>query len=144
MNRKKPVRYGARVTETICERLAAGESLVSICTDPAMPGYASVMRWLERYPAFRARYTAARTRQAHALADEVLGVLRDDALAPADKQARIKGLTWMAAKLHPVKYGERGRSIPGGPEPEDGPPRFTVLVKNDADTTTGHGDPDAA
>jgi hypothetical protein len=116
-------RYTDALAEAICDRLAAGESLVKLCADPGMPGISTVMRWAERNPEFRAMYTRARALQAHALADEVLHTIRRDDLAPADKQARLKGLTWMAGKLAPVKYGEV-------PEEGEGPALLTIVVKN--------------
>ncbi len=91
-----------------------------------MPGYSTVMEWLAGKPNFRERYTTARTHQAHALADEVLDVLRTPDFAPADKQARIKGLTWMAGKMHPVKYADRAREEPPA---EGDTPVFTVVVR---------------
>lgn len=117
-------RYSGRVARAICERLAAGEPLTAICADPAMPGYSTVMRWLAARTPFRAMYGEARALQAHALADRVLETAERGDLPPADKQARIKALTWMAGKLAPIKYGDR--PAPGAEG--DGGPLFTVVL----------------
>lgn len=42
------------------ERLAAGESVKSICGDPEMAAWTVVQRWLRLEPAFRERFVAAR------------------------------------------------------------------------------------
>ena len=40
--------YSTEIAETICDRLVNGESLRTICADPAMPAKATVCRWLAR------------------------------------------------------------------------------------------------
>lgn len=130
----RPSRYTQTLAGRICGRLASGESLSAICADTTMPGYSTVMEWLDGKPDFRERYTIARTRQAHALADEVLDVLRTPDFAPADKQARIKGLTWMAGKMYPVKYADRPREEPPA---EGDTPVFTVVVRQPEQDPSG-------
>ena len=122
----RPGRYTKAVARRILNRIAAGESLLSICADEHMPCYRTVMNWAARREEFKKEYARARTIQAHALADEVLNTARAD-LAPADKSARIRALTWAAAKLHPRQYGEK----PEGLE-DAGASVFTVVVKQHA------------
>jgi len=122
---KRPRRYSLRRAKTICRRLARGQSLTFICADPTMPHYSSVMNWLAAKPDFRQMYSQARPLQAHALADEVLAVLRSDRMPPADKQVRIKGLCWLAAKLHPAKYSEKTPPL----AEEESSPSLTVIVQ---------------
>ena len=57
-------RYSAQVAEAICGRLEAGQSLRQVCRDVSLPCYRTVMNWREKVPEFRARYVAARARQA--------------------------------------------------------------------------------
>ena len=45
--------YDREIAETICDRLVNGESLRAICADPAMPGKATVFRWLASNQEFR-------------------------------------------------------------------------------------------
>lgn len=101
----RPGRYSPALAERICAGLAAGAPLPAVCAEPGMPGARAVFNWLERHPEFRAAYGRARAMQAHAVADEVLATLRREDLIPADKQARLKGLAWVAGRLAPVKYG---------------------------------------
>jgi len=46
------VRFSATVAREVCRRVAAGESQVSVCADPAMPSRAALKRWAERHPGF--------------------------------------------------------------------------------------------
>jgi hypothetical protein len=126
-------RYTNLLARTICDRMAAGESLLAICAEREMPGYSTVLNWVDRIPEFRAAYARARTLQAHAVADEVLTTVRRDDLIPADKQARIKGLAWYAGKVAPVKYGEK----PEAEEEADEGPLIVVTVRNGGSEGTG-------
>lgn len=129
--KSKRNRYTNAAAGEVCRRLARGEPLTRICADPDMPAYRTVLYWLSARPRFREMYAQARVLQAHALADEILLVLRSDRLPPADKQARIKGLAWLAAKLHPQKYGDRAQPTAEGINP----PGFTVIVNPPAVAT---------
>ena len=51
--RGRPSHYSAEIADTICDRLAGGESLRAICADAGMPDRATVCRWLARYEEFR-------------------------------------------------------------------------------------------
>ncbi|MDH4228938.1 MAG: hypothetical protein OEW11_04215 [Nitrospirota bacterium] len=112
----RPEEYDQILADHICERLIAGEALSGICAGDDMPAFATVMRWQERHPGFSRQLRRARTLQAHALADEVLGVLRNGELSAADKQARCRGLMWVAGRLHPGQYGLSPVAPPEGPE----------------------------
>ena len=57
-----------------CDRIAAGESGMSVSADPAMPSARAVYRWLKRFPEFREMYVEARDIQRF-----VLEMRREDA-----------------------------------------------------------------
>lgn len=118
-----PVRqleFTQEIADIICERLADGESLRSICRDPEMPGTTAVCKWLIRIPAFAEQYARARELQADALFDENLDIaddgrndwmLRQGTLVPNNEavqrsRLRIDTRKWMAGKLRPKKYGD--------------------------------------
>jgi hypothetical protein len=52
--------YSRAVEAAVCGRLASGESLRAICSEPGMPHRSSVMRWMKKKPRFRAKIEAAR------------------------------------------------------------------------------------
>jgi len=120
-------KFSQALFNTICERIANGESLRAICADSDMPDKATVLRWLqpETAAALRDQYARAREMQADALFDEVLDIAddarndwmesraADDAgwLANGENiqrsRLRIDARKWMAGKLRPKVYGEK-------------------------------------
>jgi len=120
----RPSEFNQEVADRICERLADGESLRSICSGDDMPNKATVFRWLGQFSVFSDQYTRAREVQADALFDDVLSIAdnskndwmesngKDDAgwMLNGDNirraQLRIDARKWMAGKLRPKKYGE--------------------------------------
>src|SRR6478609_5063046 len=94
--RGRPSRYSDETAAEICERIALGESLVSVTNAPAMPSETTVIRWLsdDRYSEFRAMYVRAREQQAEHWADELID-LADSARGqpgrPVD-QAEVQAL----------------------------------------------------
>lgn len=105
----RPSEYNQQVAEAICERIALGESLRSICRDDAMPAQSTVFKWLTQQTAFAEQYARARETQADAMVDEMLDIA-DRAVSNEQVQAarlRIDARKWVAVKLRPKKYGER-------------------------------------
>jgi len=124
--RGRPSDYSAEIADTICDRLAGGESLRAICADAGMPDRATVSRWLARYEEFRDLYGFARECQAECLVDEILKIARDSSRDYVEKRLpdgkvvrvvdhenialsriRINALKWMVARMAPRKYGNR-------------------------------------
>jgi hypothetical protein len=122
--RGRPSHYSAEIADTICDRLAGGESLRAICTDDGMPDRATVSRWLGRYEEFHDLYGFAREWQAECLVDKILEIARDSSGDYVEKRLpdgkvvrvvdheniardrlRISALKWIAARMAPRKYG---------------------------------------
>jgi hypothetical protein len=107
----RPTSYTARVGETICDRIAEGESLVSICRETGMPAYRTVMGWLtkgeegqETYTAFAHNYARARENQAERYAQEVIEIA-DTETDWNRARVRIDARKWAAGKMLPKRYG---------------------------------------
>ena len=60
----RPDSFSQQTADLICERLADGESLRSICRSEDMPGRTTVFKWLRELPAFADQYARAREAQA--------------------------------------------------------------------------------
>lgn len=123
----RPSTYGPEITDIICERIANGESLKSICEEDGLPDKATVFRWLAAHEEFRDRYARAREVQADALFDDILSIADDgrndwmerkngdgenigwqeNGEALRRSQLRIDARKWMAGKLRPKKYGDK-------------------------------------
>lgn len=122
----RPCEFNQEVADKICERLADGVSLRTICDAEDMPNRATVFRWLGKYKEFSDQYACAREAQADALFDEVIDIAddsRNDWMESADEEGgigyklngeniqrarlRVDARKWMAGKLRPKKYGDR-------------------------------------
>lgn len=107
----RPSSFSQDIADTICERLADGESLRTICASEAMPKRSTVFRWLNEREEFRSQYARAREEQAEALADEIVAISDGDGTEenPSDPQRdklRVDARKWAAAKLLPKKFGD--------------------------------------
>lgn len=77
----RPTSYTDEIGLEICERLANGESLRSICLDSHLPHKATVFRWLlsdnDLHDNFRDQYALAREIQYQSMADDLLDIADD-------------------------------------------------------------------
>ena len=108
-----PHLYSKDTAAQICSRLALGQSLIAICTDPAMPSYATVQRWLSNDVAtFREDYARAKHEYAHYIAEECM-TIADSATAETAQVCRLQVDTrkWYAGKVMPKVYGDRPADI---------------------------------
>ncbi|MEY5061827.1 MAG: hypothetical protein RIS45_1748 [Planctomycetota bacterium] len=106
----RPTIFSEELADTICERLALGESLRAICRDDDMPAMSAVFRWLAADQSFREQYAHAREAQADALADDILDIAdtaEETNEAVRKAQLRIESRKWIASKLKPKKYNDR-------------------------------------
>lgn len=127
MSAGRPTDFSSIVADMICNRIADGESLRSICDADDMPNKATVFRWLTSHAEFSDQYARAREAQADAIVDEMLDIAddgRNDWMERHDDEGgnigwrengeairrsalRIDARKWMAAKLRPKKYSEK-------------------------------------
>lgn len=119
-----PEGYGQETADIICERIADGESLRSICRDDEMPNKATVFRWLTRNQPFSDQYARARETQADTLFDDMLEIadghgerIDEDGktLLASDVQRdrlAVETRKWMAGKLK-GKYSDKVKHIGG-------------------------------
>lgn len=121
----RPSDFTQEIADTICERIADGESLRSICNGEDMPNKATVFRWLASNDTFRDQYARARETQADALFDEILSIadtpqigekrkVKEDGgveISTGDmiehRRLQVDARKWMAGKLRPKKYGDK-------------------------------------
>ena len=116
--------YPDSVRLEICERIAKGESMVSICASEGMPSQALVYRWLTVDSEFVERYARAREQQAEHYLDEIIAISDDvslDTLVDGEgnertnheaiQRSRLKVDTrkWAMSKLAPKKYGDSNK-----------------------------------
>ena len=145
----RPSDFTQKIADEICERIADGESLRSICSADDMPNKSTVFKWLAAHEAFSDQYARARETQADSLFDEVLSIAddgrndwmerngQDDAGWQLNgehlqrSRLRVDARKWMAGKLRPKKYGEKLTQEHTGPD--GGPIEFKRVSKEQRD-----------
>lgn len=110
----RPSDFTPDTANAICERIAKGESLRSICSDKDMPATTTVLRWLEAHEAFRIQYARAREKQADHYADEIVEIA-DKATDANLARLQIDARKWTAGKLRPKVYGDKVLNEHSGP-----------------------------
>jgi len=143
----RPSDYSQEIADAICERIADGDSLRTICADDAMPNKATVFRWLAKHPAFSDQYAHAREAQADTLADELTDIAddgtndwmerkgsegevigwRENGEAINRSRLRVDARKWIASKLKPKKYGDSTMMQLSGPG-KDGAHKIEVTL----------------
>ena len=117
--------FSQELFDTICDRIATGESLRSVCKDDDMPNQTTVFKWLANNDTLSKQYARAREAQADAIFDEALDIAddsRNDWMERNDPEnpgwiangehiqrarLRIDTRKWMAGKLRPKTYGDK-------------------------------------
>ncbi len=122
--RGRPSKYTPELAATICERIADGEPLRSVCRDATMPDKSTVLRWLgnDENAEFRDQYAHAREMQADGLFEEALEIADDvssdwteykdgkkvfDHERVQRSRLRVDTRKWAAGKLAPKVYGDK-------------------------------------
>ncbi len=111
------VPYSPELGRKICERIANGESLRKICSEPGMPARMSVFRWIRANGDFAEEYAAARQMQGDYMDDLILETAYE--CDPSNFRAasvKISAFQWRAMKLRPREYGERKAVELSGPD----------------------------
>lgn len=99
--------FKQEIADAICELIADGKSLRSICRQDEMPTTSTVCKWLSLVPSFAEQYTRAREMQADALADEITDIADEVTGDPQRDRLRVEARKWVASKLKPRKYGDK-------------------------------------
>lgn len=121
----RPAMYSQELADTVCERIANGESLRRICKDEGMPSMTTVLKWLGNDEQFALQYARAREIQAEGFFDEIADIAdnaSNDWMETCDpdnpgyrlngehiqrSKLRVDARKWMLAKMLPKKYGDK-------------------------------------
>lgn len=130
--RGRPSLYTPEIAESICERLAAGETLRAVCRDDDMPHEATVRSWaLGDVGGFSTQYTRAREIGYHGMADELVEIAdadNNDTIPGVDgapdrpdhewisrSRLRVDTRKWLLSKALPKVYGDKLTAELSGP-----------------------------
>lgn len=95
-----------KLFDTVCERIADGESLRSICEDKEMPSKKSFMQWVNKNEKLGDQYARAIDFRAEHYASDIVHIA-DTEEDPQKARVMIDARKWTASKLLPKRYGER-------------------------------------
>jgi hypothetical protein len=108
-----PLPYDEAIARAVCDRIAAGESLRSICDGGEdIPCERTIYRWLAASEDFSQEYARARKTWADAQIEEVIAIARNTELKPDDKRVQIDTLKWAMGKLN-GKYSDKLKHVGG-------------------------------
>lgn len=143
----RPSKYSQELADTICLRLACGESMRSVCRDSDMPSMQTMWTWLREKPDFLEQYERAKQESADAMSEDALALAdesaevivgddRSDSARVQAKKLQVDTRKWLMAKMKPKKYGDKVDVTSGGkPLPLLG--GITRDTDNDGDQETG-------
>lgn len=122
----RPSTYTPELTEIICDKLASGKSLNSICKEELMPHRDTVFLWLFKYKEFSDKYARARAAWADAEFENMMHIadtpqegtkikITDDGTETIigdmieHRRLQIDTRKFALARMEPRKYGDNKR-----------------------------------
>lgn len=96
--------------ERVCDRIASGESLRTICANPWMPSRVSLLEWVRSEPDLGRPYRRALEERAHMRSDRIDGYVRRllaGEMTPEAARVAISAEQWQASKECPRRYGRQ-------------------------------------
>lgn len=125
----RPSTYTEELSDLICQRLANGESLRSVCRDGAMPVASTVFKWMREHTEFSKQYARAKEESADALLEDMLDIADEtDSDNVQVARLRVDVRKWAASKLKPKKYGDKLQQELSGPDGKELPQSITISV----------------
>lgn len=146
----RPSKYTKELADAICERLAMGESMRTVCIEETMPAMSTIFKWLRENDQFSEQYARAKQESADAMAEEILDiadngtndwetielengyekeVINHEVLARS--RLRVDTRKWLMAKMKPKKYGDKIDMTTNGKEL---PTPIVNVFRNDSPT----------
>lgn len=119
--------FDADAAEYICESLAEGKSLLTICADDELPSRTTVYRWLAENMDFANNYARAREGQGDYFAEKIfdeIEAVTDAAIA----RVKIDSLKWLAGRLNHKQWGDKKTLAGDSENPLSLPERVVVEI----------------
>lgn len=70
----RPTIFTQNLADNICQELALGKSLRTVCKPEGMPALSTIFNWFRTQPTFLEQYARAKQESADAMADEILDI----------------------------------------------------------------------
>ncbi len=103
----RPTLKTPEIVEEICERMALGETLTSICKSDHMPVRCVVNQWRQDDEDVNRHIGRARDLGFDAIAEGTIEIADDKMEDPQSRRVRIDTRLKLLAKWDPKRYGER-------------------------------------
>lgn len=121
----RPTIFSQELADKLCEQLATGDSMRTVCAADDMPSMSSVFKWLRENEEFSKQYARAKAEAADAFVEEILDISDNGVNDWMEKQygdrkewvvngealqrskLRVDTRKWIASKLKPKKYGDK-------------------------------------
>lgn len=122
----RPSEYTQSIADRICELLADGISLRTVCKMDGMPAGATVFKWMRENDEFLKQYARAKQESADAMAEDILeiadtaeqivrsGAEKKSGAYAQTQRLRVESRKWLMAKMKPKKYGDKVDVTSGG------------------------------
>lgn len=133
----RPSEFTQEVADKICQELATGKSLRTVCAGEEMPSLQTIFNWFGKHPQFVEQYARAKQESSDAMAEEILDIADDGTndwmkvkmgsknVDIPNKEVlqrsklRVETRQWLMSKMKPKKYGDKvdvtsdGKAITG-------------------------------
>ncbi len=126
----RPEVYTEALAAEILERIASGESVISICSNEGMPSSRTVINWALFRPEFKKLYDMAKEIQSHVFAARIQDVAENQMIGEKvteylDKDGEVsstqvtrhdmldhrknlgENYKWLASRMNPKAYGDK-------------------------------------
>lgn len=104
----RPTDFTPELADTICEQLALGRSMRSICLEEEMPAMQTIWRWLREKEDFSEQYARAKQESADAMSEELLEIADNPSNEDVNRdRLRVDARKWLMSKMKPKKYGDK-------------------------------------
>lgn len=128
----RPTTFTKELADKICEELALGYSMRTVCKKEGMPAMSSVFKWLRENKEFSEQYEKAKQESTDAMAEDLLDIADDgtndwmeretengsytvlNTEAISRSRLRVDTRKWLMSKMKPKKYGEKLDLTTGG------------------------------
>lgn len=119
----RPTKYSDKLADRICQKIAEGYSVRSICKEKDMVSMQTLFRWLRENDKFREQYVRACKERSYAQAEEIIDIADNATNDYMEKlegdgyifnsenvqrsRLRIDTRKWLMAKMNPKVYGDK-------------------------------------
>lgn len=111
-NMGRPSIFSEELALQICERIAGGRSLRSVCLDKDMPAMSTIMDWLNHNEDFSEQYRRACEDRETTHFEEMLTIADEVPPSPSEvarAKLRIDTRKWVLSRMNPKRFSDKAQ-----------------------------------